>query len=112
MRDRANKFNDNPTASDFWWDELQRFEFDPYDLLTVDCAELADELISATAQPDQQVRATPGGCQVPRPPGGRRGQGVVAHGNNPAALGYRYAQAPGRSRPSGAGNGRVPGAII
>ena len=38
------KYNDNPTIEDAWWDELERFEYDPQDFDTASCAELADEL--------------------------------------------------------------------
>lgn len=53
MRDRANKYNDNPTAKDAWWDELERFEYDGYDQFTVDCAELADELAVHKARAEE-----------------------------------------------------------
>lgn len=44
MRDRPTKFNDTPTEADEWSDELERFDFEPSDLDTAMCAELADEL--------------------------------------------------------------------
>jgi hypothetical protein len=46
MRDRATKFNDNPTSEDAWWDELELFEYDEEDLDITKCADLADELVA------------------------------------------------------------------
>jgi hypothetical protein len=46
MRHRANKFNDNPTTEDAWWDEIELFEYDQGDHATAACANLADELVA------------------------------------------------------------------
>jgi len=52
LRDRATKFNDNPTVEDAWWDELELVEWGPDDYDTVDCAELADELVAFKVMAD------------------------------------------------------------
>lgn len=56
MRERANKFNDNPTPTDEWWEESELFEYDRDDIDLSECALLADELAMFEIQADADPR--------------------------------------------------------